>query len=217
MKTAVLNGFESNEIVFDRLISRSGIIGRQILRLALFMQELENELSVRTKGLPGSGLQQRKRLQLRGAHIINRWVGVLYFYYVGGSLTRGDQITLARLLGMGGNAYRLTLFNAFFFGIPCGLGYFLLGEGFNLLKEVHTYAELPSLFARHASLGIGTISLVVDLFRIIDALWHHRCWAPFGFVPFVINLPTYLKRFFQHTGLMAQPETKKGGNGHQQV
>ena len=99
---------------------------------------------------------------------------------------------------MDGNAYRLTLFNAICCGIPCALGYFVLGEGFSLLKGVHSYAELPSLLAQHTSLGVGLTSLSVDLFRAVDSFWHRRCWAPFGFLPLAINIPTYFKRLFQN-------------------
>ena len=74
------------------------------------------------------------------------------------------------------------------------LSYFLLGEGFELLSGLHSYTELPALIARHLALLIGTISLIIDLFRAVDAAWMKRCWAPFGLMPFVVNAPTYLNR-----------------------
>jgi hypothetical protein len=73
------------------------------------------------------------------------------------------------------------------------LCYFLAGEGFNLLSRLHSYTELPALLASHTSLWIGIVSLAVDMFRAVDSFWNRRCWAPFGMLPFAINLPTYLK------------------------
>jgi hypothetical protein len=80
-----------------------------------------------------------------------------------------------------------------FFGIPCALNYFLLGEGFRLLSTVNRLVELPALLTQHLLFSIGLISLAVDLFRMADAAWRRRCWAPFGVMPFVINVPTYIK------------------------
>ena len=90
-------------------------------------------------------------------------------------------------------AYRLTLVNSIFFGIPSACIYFAAGEWLELLSRLNSVAELPSLVIAHASFGFGVINAMVDLFRIFDSLVHRRCWAPFGAVPLVINLPTYLK------------------------
>jgi hypothetical protein len=119
---------------------------------------------------------------------------LLFTYYVGGSLTRQDQLIFAQIRGIGDRPYLLTLRNAIFCGIPMALFYFLLGEGFDLLSEMHSYTELPAFMARHISLLMGTISLIVDLFRAFDAAWMKRCWAPFGIMPFVVNMPTYFNR-----------------------
>jgi len=190
----MLKRFEIDDATFDYMIARSGIIGRQILRLCRFIRAADRPEAGSAAGIEKSGRRKRRLRQM----FLIRWIGrmavLFYTYYVGGSLTRSDQITFAKLLRMNGEAYRLTLFNALFCGIPCAAGYFLLGEGFSLLKKVHSYAELPSLMAQHTSLAIGTISLLVDLFRAGDSAWHRRCWAPFGFLPMIINFPTYLKR-----------------------
>ena len=193
----MLKRLEFNDCTFDYLIARSGIIGRQILRLCRYINTTEQQREAPSSGLERIWLQQRRLRRLMGLRLISRLLAVLYTYYIGGSLTRSDQITFARLLRMNGEAYRLTLYNALFCGIPCAMGYFLLGEGFHLLKSIHSYAELPSLLARNTSLAIGALSLAVDLFRMVDAAWHRRCWAPFGFLPLLINLPTYLKRLYQ--------------------
>jgi hypothetical protein len=125
---------------------------------------------------------------------ISRLADLLFTYYVGGSLTRQDQLTFAEIRGIGDRPYLLTLINAVFFGVPMSLSYFLLGEGFELLSGVHSYTELPGLIARHFAFLMGTTSLVIDLFRAVDAAWMKRCWAPFGLMPFVVNAPTYLNR-----------------------
>jgi len=182
---------------FDYLIARSGILGRQVLRICRRISRSD----IRNSPPPPGAKQGRSRRQalsmLPATGVISRGVVVFYTYYFGGSLTRSDQITFGRLLGMNDTAYRITLYNALFCGIPCAMGYFLMGEGFSLLKNIHSYAQLPSLMAQHTSLAIGTISLSVDIFRAVDAAWHRRCWAPFGFLPLIINTPTYLKRLFQ--------------------
>ena len=197
----MLKRFEINDVTFDYLIARSGIFGRQILRLCRYINLSESQRSGSPSGLESFWLRQRWLRQFLGVRAISRLMVIFYTYYIGGSLTRSDQITFAKLLRMNGEAYRLTLYNAFFCGIPCAIGYFLLGEGFHLLKSIHSYAELPSLLAQHTSLAIGTTSLAVDLFRLVDSAWHRRCWAPFGFLPLAINLPTYMKRLYQLSGI----------------
>jgi len=195
----MMNNLEFNDITFNYLIARSGIIGRQILRFCRYIKKTVDQKSAQPSGLERFWLRRQRLRQLLGIRVISRLLIAFFTYYIGGSLTRSDQVTFGRLLGMDGNAYRLTLYNALFCGIPCAMGYFLLGEGFSLLKNIHSYAELPSLLAQHTSLGIGLLSLVVDLFRAVDSFWHRRCWAPFGFLPMVINIPTYFKRLFLST------------------
>ena len=208
LQTATINYLQANDPTFDYLIARSGIIGRQILKFCRFIHNKDTDKFDRTTGFAGFWLRQRWLRRLLGVRGVSRLLDVFYTYYIGGSLTRTDQMTFARLHGMDGNAYRLTLFNAIFCGIPCALGYFLLGEGFSLLRGIHSYAELPSFLAQHTSLGIGLISLSVDIFRAIDSYWNRRCWAPFGFMPLAINIPTYLKRIFQNGG-PASAETQQ--------
>ena len=191
--------FEFNDHTFDYLIVRSGIIGRQILRLCKYISKTEDKKSAQPSGLERIWLRQRRIRQLLGVRGISWLLVTFYSYYIGGSLTRRDQTTFGRLLGMDGYAYRLTLFNALFCGIPCAAGYFFLGEGFSLLRKLHSYAELPSLLAQHTALGIGFVSLTVDLFRAADSFLNRRCWAPFGVLPMIINIPTYLKQLFQPT------------------
>jgi len=205
----MLKRFEINDITFDYLIARSGIIGRQILRLCRYINTAEHQKAANPSGLERMWLQQRRLRRFLGVRLISRLLVVFYTYYIGGSLTRSDQLTFARLFRMNGEAYRLTLFNALFCGIPCALVYFLLGEGFYLLKSLHSYAELPSLMAQHTSLAIGAMSLTVDLFRLVDAAWHRRCWAPFGVLPFLINFPTYLKRFYQSSPLSSNKRSER--------
>jgi hypothetical protein len=172
-----------NQHLLDYLIRNSGLFSRQILKLARRFYHLQ-----------AAGAGRRNSPTMRGIHGLSAAILFVFTYYVGGSLTRSDQHTLARLKGMrSGDAYRLTLFNAIFFGIPCAFNYFLLGEGFRLLSTVNGLVELPALLTKNLLFTIGLISLVVDLFRMTDAAWRRRCWAPFGLMPFVINFPTYLK------------------------
>ena len=183
----------SSEKSIDYLISRSGIIGRQILKLARWMLTDNSEPEKQPHGLSGFWQQRIRHNRLLIIRALSGFMIAFYTYYIGGSLTRSDQQTFAKLNGMDGNAYRLTLYNALFCGIPSAMGYFLLGEGFSLLKGIHSLAELPALIARRTSLAMGLLSLAVDIFRMIDSAWHRRCWAPLGVFPIIINLPTYLK------------------------
>jgi len=183
----------ATEKSIDYLIGRSGIVGRQILKLARWLLFVQPVPQKRRQGLAGFWQIQIRHNRRRIVRGLSRAVMVFYTYYIGGSLTRSDQKTFAKLNGMDGKAYRLTLYNALFCGLPCAAGYFLLGEGFSLLSGIHSLAELPSLIARRTSLALGLLSLAVDIFRMIDAAWHRRCWAPLGVFPMIINLPTYLK------------------------
>ncbi|GEM_PF-1211910 len=171
--------------ILDYLIINSGVFGRWILRLARRLRFWQ----VRLKGEGG-----RRRYMRKAAGAVVWTISLVFTYYVGGSLTRNDQHTLARLRGMPeGRAYRLTLMNALCCGLPCAAGYFLLGEGFRLVSGLHSWVELPSLLASHFSLAMGAASLLVDIFRAADAGINHRCWAPLGIFPLILNLPTYLK------------------------
>jgi hypothetical protein len=188
----------NSEQTYDYLIAHSGIIGRQILRLAKGMLADNGAPLKEKKGLAGFWQQKVRHSRRMVVRLFSLLVITFYTYYIGGSLTRQDQQTFARLKGLNGKAYQLTLYNALFCGLPTAAGYFLLGEGFSLLQGLHSLAELPSLIAHRASFGIGLASLVVDLFRLVDAAWNKRCWAPFGIFPMVINLPTYLKRLITY-------------------
>ncbi len=179
---------------YDYLIARSGIVGRQILNLARGMLAGNGAAVQQAHGLAGFWQKQIRHNRLIIIRGFSNLVITFYTYYIGGSLTRRDQQTFARLKGLNGKAYRLTLYNALFCGLPTAAGYFLLGEGFGLLRGVHSLADLPSLIAQHTSLALGLLSLTVDIFRMIDSFFNRRCWAPLGIFPMIINLPTYLKQ-----------------------
>jgi len=181
-----------NHAAVDTLIARSGIISRQILKFYRYMRRTGSEANLSS---PPSRPKRILRQVCRFLSIlrINTLADVLYTYYLGGSLTRQDQLTFARIHEMEDRAYLLTGVNALLFGIPTALLYFLAGEGFQMLSRINSFTELPALFAGNTSLGIGIISLAVDLFRAFDAFRNKRCWAPFGFLPFMINFPTYIK------------------------
>jgi len=173
---------EASGLLFDG----SGYLGRNIIRLYRFMHHSGQLHDA------GSAVRWKIRRLLDRAGI-SAFADFLYTYGIGGSLTRHDQLIFARFHAMEDRAYRLTLVNSIFFGIPSAFLYFAAGEGFELLSRLNSVAELPSLVIAHASFGFGVINAMVDLFRIFDSLVHRRCWAPFGAVPLVINLPTYLK------------------------
>ena len=197
----------STEKSIDYLISRSGVAGRQILKLARWLLVNNGAAEKQPHGLTGFWQHQIRHNRLLIIRALSGFMVAFYTYYIGGSLTRSDQQTFAKLNKMGANAYRLTLYNALFCGIPTAMGYFLLGEGFSLLKGLHSLAELPSLIAQRTSLGLGLLSLAVDIFRMIDSAWHRRCWAPLGVFPFIINLPTYLKLTWNQVTSSAKPSS----------
>lgn len=150
----------------------------------------------------GGGSPVRRRL--------DRWrisaaIDFLYTYGIGGSMTRQDQLTFARFHGMSARAHRLTLINSVVFGLPSALLYFAVGRGFELLSRVSTTAELPSLIVADLSFGMALVNAGVDVFRILDSWLGKRCWAPFGTMPLVLNLPTYLKTAARKAGLLGTP------------
>lgn len=183
----------------DRLIAKSGIIARQILRFYRFMRpgELGNGGAADRRTIDSVWSKEHRLRKFLTGIGLSTLADLLFTYYVGGSLTRQDQLIFAQIRGIGDRPHLLTLRNAVFCGIPMSLFYFLLGEGFDLLSEMHSYTEIPAFMAQHIALLIGTISLIVDLFRAFDAARMKRCWAPFGIMPFLVNMPTYLNRLLE--------------------
>jgi hypothetical protein len=175
-------------------IGDSGFIGRQIIRLYRFMHHARQTPDGPARDAVGASGSPAGRIR----HIIDRAgisraVDFLYTYGIGGSLTRQDQLIFARYHAMPDRAYRLTLLNAVFFGMPSACAYFAAGEGFELLSRASTMIQAPSLAAAYTSFGIAVVNASIHVFRILDSLLHRRCWAPLGTIPLVINLPTYLK------------------------
>jgi len=125
-----------------------------------------------------------------------------YTYGIGGSLTRRDQLTFARFHRMEDRAHRLTLINSVVFGLPAAGLYFAAGRGFELLSQLDSATELPSLVAANASFALALVNAAVDIFRIFDSWLNRRCWAPFGTVPLLLNLPSYLKIAARKAGLV---------------
>ncbi|RJQ71735.1 MAG: hypothetical protein C4519_19435 [Desulfobacteraceae bacterium] len=187
----MLNAAENGQGL-DYLINRSGFFGRQILKVARLLYSLQVRLRQPDGG--SLGIFGKNHTFLRIMRGVEALALFLFTYYVGGSLTRRDQHALAQLIGMGAKrAYRLTLYNSLLFGLPTAAVYFLLGEGFQWVGNLHSVAAIPSWVVGNTSRLIGAASLTVDLFRAIDAAWNGRCWAPLGTFPILINLPTYVK------------------------
>jgi hypothetical protein len=184
-----------NHTAVDALIAHTGIISQQILKFYRYMRISGCDTSLPPHA-PRIQRVHRRIRRLLSHFYINTLADFLYTYYLGGSLTRRDQYTFARIHEMEDRAHRLTGINALFFGIPTAALYFLAGEGFQILSRANAFTEWPALLAGNTSLAIGAVSLAVDLFRVLDAFLKKRCWAPFGVLPFVINLPTYMKRAF---------------------
>jgi hypothetical protein len=182
----------SNPHSLDYLISRSGIVGRQILKAARFLYRMQVRLDPREGAPPG--VLRRKPFLLIPVRTLEKATLLIFIYYVGGSLTRTDQQTLAGLTGIGEKqAYRLTLFNALLFGLPSAAVYFIVGEGAQWAGELHSLAAIPSWVVGNAARLGGAASLAVDIFRAADAALNRRCRAPFGLFPIAINLPTYAR------------------------
>ena len=96
----MINAVENNGLSFDYLISRSGIIGRQILRLSRFINEKDESKFDRPKGIRGFFIRQGWIRSILGVRTVSRILNAFYTYYVGGSLTRSDQLTFAKLHGI---------------------------------------------------------------------------------------------------------------------
>ena len=184
----------------EYLIANSGLVGRHILRFGRMLYFFKESIHPSPEKPHARADQSGRMLYLQVAKWIGALIIFLFTYYVGGSLTRSDQLTLARMNGLGiDRAYQLTLFNALFFGLPCALVYFFMGEGMRWVGDLHSLAAIPAWIGRNTAQLLGLTSLIVDLFRAVDAAWRRRCWAPFGLFPFLINLPTYLKKAIKRT------------------
>lgn len=175
-------------------IEDSGSIGRLIIRLYRFMHHAHRPAEGPARDAAASSGSPAVRIRRILDHAgISRAVDFLYTYGIGGSLTRQDQLIFARYHAMQDRAYRLTLLNAVFFGMPSACAYFAAGEGFELLSTASSMIQTPSLAAAYTSFAMAVVNASTHVFRILDALIHRRCWAPLGTIPLVINLPTYLK------------------------
>ena len=182
-------------------IEDSGVIGRQIIRLYRFMHAAHRTSEGRARdAAASSGSPAGKLRHILDRAGISRTVDFLYTYGIGGALTRQDQLIFARFHAMHDRAYRLTLLNSVFFGIPSACAYFAAGEGFELLSSASSVAQIPSLAAAYTSFAMAIVNAAMNLFRMLDSLIHRRCWAPLGTIPILINLPTYLKSVRRRIG-----------------
>ena len=65
MKAETLTETQASELTLDYLIARSGLIGRQILRFARFVHEVEDDLSGEASDMAESRLRRRRLLNVR--------------------------------------------------------------------------------------------------------------------------------------------------------
>ena len=78
---------------YDYLIARSGIVGRQILKLARGMLAGNGAAAQQAHGLAGFWQKQIRHNRLIIIRGFSYLVITFYTYYIGGSLTRRDQQT----------------------------------------------------------------------------------------------------------------------------
>ena len=174
--------------LLERLIARSGVINRLIMRLYLDIDILGLDRWFayihRIKG--------KKRL----ANLLSYWpiriIERVSAIYVGGSLTAEEQKTFSRICRV--QDYKLSRYNALIFGSATGILFFSSGKFTSWLGSLGTIFDKPLGLTSFILYSIATISVGVDIFRFIDSYLRKKAHMPFGIFPFVINSTTFLKR-----------------------
>ncbi len=180
-------GRKENRQLLEALIARSGLINRAIMHLYLRIDLLGldrwYELIGRMRG--------RKRLANQISYWPLRVLERLSALYIGGSLTAGEQATFGRICHL--RDYQLSRINALLFGLPAGIAFFISGK---FTVWIGSFTGILSggfdLMAL-AFYSVGAISLVVDLFRVVDGFARRRAHMPFGLSPLLLNSTTFLK------------------------
>ncbi len=189
MKTRILA--DEERLFIENLIERSGLINRVIMRFYL---------GIDTRGLDRwqayiCRLSGRKRL----LNLISYWpvralerISAVYF---GGSLTAGEQLTFGRIAGI--KAYRLSRYNAAFFGSIAGVLFFSSGDLTLWLSTMANVLDTPLSMTSMLLYTMGTVSVGVDCWRLIDSFARRRAHMPFGFMPLAINSTTLIKQWVE--------------------
>jgi hypothetical protein len=170
------------------LIARSGLINRLIMNFYL-------KLDVR--GLDRWAHQiQRMKGSRRRVHLYSYWPARILerisAYYIGGSLTAAEQRTFGLICRI--EDYKLTRYNALFFGSLTGALFISSGKFVSWLGGLQTVLEAPLNLTSALLYAEGVISILVDIYRVIDSYARRRPHMPFGIFPLAINSTTFLKR-----------------------
>ena len=178
----------------DKLIARSGIINRVIMR---FYRNID------IRGLERWYAHIRR---LRGRRIWRRRLNLLSYWpirvierisavYIGGSLTAREQYTFGRICKI--SDYKLSRYNSTIFGALTGITFFSSGKFTSWLSNFDTIFDVPLDITTLFLYSFGAASIAVDIFRAIDSFARRKPHMPLGFFPLAINSTTFLKNLIE--------------------
>ena len=187
------SGIEQREFL-DKLIARSGIINRMIMRfyLNIDIRGLERWYAhiQRLKG---------KRIWRRRLYLLSYWplraLERSSAVCIGGSLTAQEQDTFGRICKIAG--YRLSRYNSIIFGTLTGLIFFFSGKFSSWLGSFGTIFDTSMDLTALLLYSLGLASVMVDIFRAVDSYARKKPHMPLGLFPLVINSTTFLKRLVE--------------------
>ena len=177
----------------DSLIARSGLINRLIMRLYLAIDVLGLDRWYHYIRRVGG----KKRLLNLVSYWPLRTLERISVFYVGGSLTAGEQKAFGRICRV--SDYKLSRYNALVFGTVTGIGFFTSGKFTHWLSRFDTIFDSSLGLTSLLLFSIGAISVMVDAWRVIDSYLRKRAHMPFGVFPLVINSTTFLKRLTERS------------------
>ena len=183
---------DDERLFIDSLIARSGLINRVIMRFYL---------SIDRRGLDRwQAYIERAKGRKRLINLLSYWpVRALErasAVYVGGSLTSREQDTFGRIAGI--EAYKLSRYNSAFFGSIAGVLFFTSGDFTLWLSTMASILDAPLSMTTVMLYSMGTVSVGVDVWRLIDSFARRRAHMPFGFFPLIINSTTLIKRWAEY-------------------
>lgn len=187
MNTRILA--DDERLFIEKLIERSGLINRTIMRLYL---------GIDTRGLDRwRAYIDRSVGRKRLLNLLSYWpvraLERISAVYVGGSLTAGEQRTFGRIAGI--EDYRLSRYNSVFFGSIAGVLFFTSGDFTLWLSTMASTLDTPLSLTTVLLYTMGVVSVGVDSWRLIDSFARRRAHMPFGFFPLIINSTTLFKRW----------------------
>jgi hypothetical protein len=180
---------DDERLFIESLIERSGWINRVIMRLYLGIDtrgfDRWHEYISHTHG----GKRRLNQLSYWPLRALERASAV----YVGGSLTSAEQRTFGSISGI--PDYKLTRYNAGFFGTVSAILFFSSGEFTLWLSNLSGTLDTPLSLTSLTLYLLGIVSAVVDAWRFVDSFVRRRAHMPFGLFPLVINSTTLLKHW----------------------